>query len=419
MEMTEELFDSIINTAQDCVFWKDKNRRFVGVNQAFLDFYGFESADVLIGKTDEDMGWHSDPGPFMEDELRVLSGHSTYKVQGKCYIRGEERDIIATKKPIYEGDEIIGLVGSFVDITDVLLRDKLHGLSQVLYRAEDLRKYPYFDALLDEFAPEELLDPLTGIISRKYFVGFARDLVVKQIPFTLCIMDLDNFKNINDTFGHATGDLVLKSVSEALFRHVGEHCIIGRFGGDEIMLINLAALTYPDKKAFMETIYDSGTILRRDLKLDGAEIRITGTIGCASFPEDAGNYETLFSMADKTLYQGKSVGRNCYTIYLEKQHKNLDIKHLARRGLYTNMSSLTVLMSHEKGFENRIRSVMQLLRNELHIADLYYIGNNGVLHSIMDPHFSDTAPDVAATLGKEELFVSQTPEDFKEKSPVF
>ena len=62
---------------------------------------------------------------------------------------------------------------------------------------------------------------------------------------------------------------------------------------------------------------------------------------------------------------------------------------------------------------------MQLLRNELHIADLYYIGNNGVLHSIMDPHFSDTAPDVAATLGKEELFVSQTPEDFKEKSPVF
>jgi len=122
MKMTESLFDSIINTAQDCVFWKDKERRFIGVNQAFLDFYGFESADVLIGKTDEDMQWHNDPEPFKQDELRVLEGHSTYKVQGKCIIRGEERDIIASKRPIYEGDEIVGLVGSFVDVTDVLRR---------------------------------------------------------------------------------------------------------------------------------------------------------------------------------------------------------------------------------------------------------------------------------------------------------
>lgn len=50
MDMTVDLFNSIINTAQDCVFWKDKDRHFVGVNQAFLDFYGFKSADILIGK---------------------------------------------------------------------------------------------------------------------------------------------------------------------------------------------------------------------------------------------------------------------------------------------------------------------------------------------------------------------------------
>ena len=51
MKLTVTLFDSIINTSQDCVFWKDKNRRFMGVNRAFLDFYGFDSEDVLIGKT--------------------------------------------------------------------------------------------------------------------------------------------------------------------------------------------------------------------------------------------------------------------------------------------------------------------------------------------------------------------------------
>ena len=92
MKITGDLFDSIINTSQDCVFWKDKDRRFLGVNQAFLDYYGFDSADVLIGKNDEDMGWHSDPEPFKQDELAVLAGKSTYKVRGKCIIRGEERD---------------------------------------------------------------------------------------------------------------------------------------------------------------------------------------------------------------------------------------------------------------------------------------------------------------------------------------
>ena len=97
----------IINISHDCVFWKDKDRRFVGVNQAFLDYYGFDSSDVLIGKNDEDMGWHTDPEPFKQDELRVLSGESTYKVQGKCIIRGEERDILASKQPLYDGDEIV------------------------------------------------------------------------------------------------------------------------------------------------------------------------------------------------------------------------------------------------------------------------------------------------------------------------
>ena len=74
------------------------------------------------------MGWHSDPEPFMQDELRVLSGKSTYKVQGKCIIKGEERDIIASKRPLYKGDEMVGLVGSFVDITEVIRRnDEIKG----------------------------------------------------------------------------------------------------------------------------------------------------------------------------------------------------------------------------------------------------------------------------------------------------
>ena len=140
MKMNESLFDNIIDTAQDCIFWKDKDRRFVGVNQAFLDFYGFEPADVLIGKNDEEMGWHSDPEPFKQDELRVLAGESTYKVLGKCEVKGEERDIIASKRPIYRGGEVVGLVGSFIDVTDVIRRENESGARQTMYTIEKRRK---------------------------------------------------------------------------------------------------------------------------------------------------------------------------------------------------------------------------------------------------------------------------------------
>ena len=93
------LMSRVLDTTPNCMFWKDTHRRFVGVNQAFLDFYGFPSEDVLIGKTDEDMGWHEDPEPFRQDELRVLQGHSTHMVHGTCLVHGETRDILATWRP--------------------------------------------------------------------------------------------------------------------------------------------------------------------------------------------------------------------------------------------------------------------------------------------------------------------------------
>ena len=118
IHLRESMMDRILDTTQDCVFWKDTKRRFVGVNKAFLTVYGLDSADVLIGKTDEDMGWHADPEPFKQDELEVLNGKSIRLVRGKCMIRGRERNILASKSPLYENGKIIGLVGSFIDITD-------------------------------------------------------------------------------------------------------------------------------------------------------------------------------------------------------------------------------------------------------------------------------------------------------------
>lgn len=100
-------------------FWKDRNRRFLGASDAFLHYYGFASEGDILGKTDEDMGWHLGDSTYKEEEEKVLQkGQVSYNAQGKCIARGKLHAIRATKVPVYEGNEIIGLLGWFVDLND-------------------------------------------------------------------------------------------------------------------------------------------------------------------------------------------------------------------------------------------------------------------------------------------------------------
>ena len=97
-------------------FWKDMDRRFIGVSQSFLDYYGLKSADDVIGKTDEDMRWHVAESPYKCDEEAILSqGIRTNDVPGKCIIKGVLHDIVSSKMPLYRDGKIIGLIGYFTD----------------------------------------------------------------------------------------------------------------------------------------------------------------------------------------------------------------------------------------------------------------------------------------------------------------
>ena len=418
MKMTGDIFDSIINTSQDCVFWKDKDRRFIGVNQAFLDYYGFESADVLIGKNDEDMGWHTDPEPYKQDELAVLAGKSTYKVQGKCIIRGEERDIIASKRPLSIGNEIVGLVGSFVDITDVVRRRNKNDGSQVLYTIEDLRKYRFFDKIIDETNLAEILDPLTGLLSRAYVIRFVQSLIAENTPFTFTIIDLDNFKLINDTYGHTAGDKVLTSITKGLVEFTDGFGLAGRFGGDEILFIDLKHFTKKDKVQFFEDLYGSSNVLRKEVYFGNGAAFVTGTAGCASFPEDSKDFNDLFSLIDKMLYLGKNKGRNCFTIYNEAKHKDIEIRKIANNGIFTSMHKLKQDIENEKGFEKKLLKALPQLNEVLQIHDLFYVTDDGKMRAVLDKSFCADASDLPDVM-EEDLFSESTLDLIKKRSPIF
>ena len=286
-----------------------------------------------------------------------------------------------------------------------------------MYTREQLEKYTYFADVLAETELENVLDQLTGLVSRGHILWFAQWLIGHGVPFSFAILDLDNFKFINDTYGHYVGDGVLVSVAKDLMDLLDGKGVAGRFGGDEMLIVNLKDISYPEKKAFFQEMF-ANRVLRKNVYLDDCSPFITGTIGCATFPDDAQDYETLFNMIDKTLYRGKTKGRNCHIIYVEEKHKNIEIRKLAKRGLYTTFHNMIRVYELVPGLLNKLRSVTPLLMEELQVSDLYYVGKEGKMRSVRNRDLLEDAQDLVNIM-TDDLYTTNAVSDIAKKCPIF
>ena len=287
-----------------------------------------------------------------------------------------------------------------------------------MYTREQLGRYEYFAERLKDTDWEALTDHLTGLVSRGHILWFAQWLIEKEIPFSFAMLDLDNFKFINDTYGHHIGDEVLVHVAKDLAEMLDGIGLAGRFGGDEMLIVNLRDITYDANKAFFAEMYN-GRVLRKNILLEGCNPFVTGTVGCAVYPKDAQNYTRLFELIDKTLYRGKSKGRNCHIIYVEEKHRDIEIRQIAKHGLYTTFNSMMRQFEFAPGLINKLRNVMPLLMEELQISDLYYTGRDGVLRAVRNPDVKEHVEGINLLLRSDDLYASNDMEDVRKRSPAF
>lgn len=281
-----------------------------------------------------------------------------------------------------------------------------------VYEKEQLSAYPFFGELLRSSGLASLHDSLTGLIARPCILGLLRELISRSTPFSLAIMDLDNFKNVNDRFGHQTGDLLLAHVAGALRAYVGDAGLVGRFGGDEFLIVNLRDTDYDSVHTFFDGMYDGTSVLRRTVELPGASVYVTATVGCACFPTDAADYDALFQLADKTLYRGKAKGRNCFILYVPAKHRNIQIRSLAGSSLCETFRAMAESFDGCRDALEKLRRAFAPMRQTFFLQRLWWLSGRGelldvedgaVLHSASAFPTALLADGMLALTGPEEL----------------
>jgi diguanylate cyclase (GGDEF)-like protein len=172
-------------------------------------------------------------------------------------------------------------------------------------------------------------DILTGLPNRAFFLEQLKEAGSHEHrhsgAFSILMLDLDRFKNVNDSLGHAAGDGLLRQVAFRLKSTLRDTDVLARLGGDEFAIIQAGC---PDQRAgSIDLAARISKLIAEPFQLPGHQVEIGTSIGIAMAPEHGNDQEQLLKKADLALYRSKSAGRNCFTLYDEAMSAELEARN--------------------------------------------------------------------------------------------
>ncbi|PCJ30433.1 MAG: bifunctional diguanylate cyclase/phosphodiesterase [Gammaproteobacteria bacterium] len=300
----------VFNDMHDGVIITDIHKIIVDVNPAFCEITGY-SRDNVIGKSPTILSSGMQKNQFYNDMWGQIDRDRYW--QGEVWNKKKNGDLYAEFLSISaitdENNDIINYAGIFTDITE----NKKH--------QEKLQFMAHYDVLTQL--------PNRALFADRFHKAIAHsDRVNMQLA--VCFLDLDNFKPVNDTYGHETGDLLLIEVAERIKKSIREEDTISRQGGDEFTLLLNDIESFSQCERTLERIHKA---LSLPYFINGNTHNITASTGITLYPDDNGDIDTLLRHADQAMYKAKQLGRSCYQLFnteqdLETAQKNHQLSEL-------------------------------------------------------------------------------------------
>ncbi|HEY6898008.1 MAG TPA: EAL domain-containing protein, partial [Rhodocyclaceae bacterium] len=278
----------VINGAAEAVVVTDAEQSIVTVNGAFTQITGY-TPDEVIGKSPSILKSGRHDAGFYRAMWEQLSRNGVW--QGEIENRRKDGEIYAEWLTINAIRDESGVLTNYVAI-----------FSDISSLQEARRKLEF----------QALHDVLTGLPNRALFNDRAGRAVSRahrsNLRFAVVFIDLDNFKDINDSLGHESGDLLLKGVAERLRKAVREQDTVARLGGDEFVIL-AEDLHDGEAEVLVERCRDA---LCQPFRMKANELYVSASIGIAIYPEDGDEVGVLLQSADAAMYRAKQMGRNTY-----------------------------------------------------------------------------------------------------------
>jgi len=299
-----QLFARVFSDINEGITITDADMNIIDINPAFTDITGY-SRDDIIGKNPSVLSSGRQTPEFYQEMWQQLNEQGHW--QGEVWNRTKQGELYAELLTISalkdKFDNIVNYVAVFTDITNSKQQQ------------EELSFMAHYDVL-------------TGLPNRALFVDRFHQAIAHskrtKHQLAICFLDLDNFKPVNDNYGHEVGDQLLIEVAQRITANIREEDTVSRQGGDEFALLLNDIKSYSQCEQTLQRIHNA---LAEPYIIDEHLHNVTASSGVTIYPHDDGDIDTLLRHADQAMYQAKLAGKHRYQLFNPEQDQHTIQKH--------------------------------------------------------------------------------------------